>query len=226
MNFSEITQASVASRFPALKSRNTCRGFVIYQNRVVWFESHLELMVFFMLALLPEVATIREQPPAVTYQDGDILHHHTFDFLVIFRDGSRMYVAVKPAARVISSRIEHVLGLIATQMPPDKLVSIRLITDADFTYADRFNAIQAYDFCIDPVKEHDDAMTSLISEISGAVRIADLVTASGLGAMGFRSIVRLIAYRQLAAVKPGERITYDSFVRPVEGVAKSIAIVR
>ncbi len=91
---SQITQASVASRFPALKSRNTCRGFVIYQNRVVWFESHLELMVFFMLALLPEVATIREQPPAVTYQDGDTLHHHTFDFLVIFRDGSRMYLAV------------------------------------------------------------------------------------------------------------------------------------
>lgn len=226
MDFSEITQASVASRFPALKSRNTCRGFVIYQNRVVWFESHLELMVFFMLALLPGVATIQEQPPAVTYQDGETFHHHTFDFLVIFRDGGRMYVAVKPAARVISSRIEHVLGLIATQMSPDKFASIRLITDADFTYADRFNAIQAYDFCMDPIKEHDDAMTSLISEISGAVRIADLVSASGLGAMGFRSMVRLIAYRQLAAVKPGERITYDSFVRPVEGAAKSIAIAR
>lgn len=226
MNFSELTQASVASRFPALKSRNTCRGFVIYQNRVVWFESHLELMVFFMLALLPEVATIREQPPAVTYHDGDVVHQHTFDFLVIFRDGSRKYVAAKPAARVARSRIEHVLGFIAAQLSTESGTSVHLITDADFTYADRFNAIQAYDFCMDPIKEHDDAMTSLVSDISGTVRIADLVTASGLGAMGFRSIVRLIAYRQLAAVKPGERITYDSYVRPVEGAAKSIAIAR
>lgn len=224
MNYDNPPAPSRASRFPALKSRNTCRGFVIYQNRVVWFESHLELMVFFMLALLPEVATIQEQPNAVTYQDGETLHRHTFDFLVIFRDGSRKYVAVKPAARVASSRIEHVLGLIAAQLSPALGGSVHLITDADFTYADRFNATQAYDFCMDPVTEHDEAMTGLVSEITGAIRIADLVAASGLGAMGFRSIVRLIAYRQLSAVKPGERVTYDTFVRPVETAAVPIAI--
>ncbi|MGM4922161.1 hypothetical protein AB8A31_04575 [Tardiphaga sp. 804_B3_N1_9] len=223
MNYNNPPARSLASRFPALKSRETCRGFVIYQNRVVWFESHLELMAFFMLALLPEVATIQEQPNAVTYQDGETFHHHTFDFLVIFRDGRRKYVAVKAAARVASSRIEHVLGLIAAQLPPALGASVHLITDADFTYADRFNAIQAFDFCMDPVKEHDEAMTRLVSEITGAVRIADLVAASGLGAMGFRSVIRLIAYRQLAAVKPG-RVTYDTFVRPFETAAAPIAI--
>lgn len=215
---------SLASRFPALKSRETCRGFAIYQNRIVWFESHLELMVFFLLALLPEVATIREQPKAVAYLDGETAHGHTFDFLVIFRDGTYKWVAVKPAAKVASSRIEIVLGLIAAQGSVGKNGSVHLITDADFTYADRYNATQAYDFCMDPIQEHDDAMARLVSEVVGAVRIRDLVEASGLGAMGFRSVIRLIAHHQLAAVKAGERITHDTFVRPVQGPVKSIAI--
>lgn len=222
--FDNSPAPSLASRFPALKSRETCRGFVIYQNRVVWFESHLELMVFFLLALLPEVATIQEQPQAVAYLDGDTARGHTFDFLVIFRDGSRKYVAVKTFVLVKSSRIERVLGLIADQGVVGKNASVHLITDADFTYADRFNATQAYDFCMDPVQEHDEAMCRLVSEVVGAVRIRDLVEASGLGAMGFRSVVRLIAYHQLSAVKAGERITYETFVRPVAGQMKPIAI--
>jgi hypothetical protein len=50
VNFSFPPEASRASGIPALKSRKICRCFTIYQNRVVHFESHLELMVFFMLS--------------------------------------------------------------------------------------------------------------------------------------------------------------------------------
>jgi hypothetical protein len=64
-----------------------------------------------------------------------------------------------------------------------------------------------------PVAEHDEAITRLSEEMIGSVRIADLVKASGLGAMGFRSIIRLIVSQVLVPVKRGERLTYDTYVR-------------
>jgi hypothetical protein len=202
----------------ALKSRGSCRGFAIFQNRVIVFESHLELMVFFMLTLRMQTATVEDQPVAVTYWDGETLRRHTFDFLVINHDGSRMYVAVKPAKRVERSGIKTTLRLIAEQLPPGS-PSVHLVTDADFSYAARYNATQAFDFLRFPVKEHDEAVAALANEITTSVRIADLVEASGLGAMGFRAIVRLIVQRVFEPVNPKERITYDTFIRPVPPVA-------
>ncbi|WP_441255869.1 hypothetical protein [Tardiphaga sp. 285_C5_N1_2] len=196
-----------------MKSREICRGFAIYQNRVVHLESHLELMVFFMLALRPQTLTIEEQPPAVTYWDGASFRHHTFDFRVINRDESWEYVGVKPAALVVSSGIKTIFRQIAEQLPPGTAKAVHLVTDADFSYADRYNATMAFDFLRFPVAEHDEAITRLAAEMIGTVRIADLVKASGLGAMGFRSIIRLIVSQVLVQVKRDERITYDTYVR-------------
>lgn len=221
MIYTILPAASLASRFPALKSRETCRGFAIVQNRVVHFESHLELMVLFMLALRMETAKLLEQPTAFTYRDGEVLRRHTFDFLVITRDGRNKYVAVKPAARVARSGIKRTLGLIVAQLPLNSNTSVHLVTDADFTYADRYNATQAFDFCRFPNKPHDETMATIASEIVGSARIADLVEFSGLGAEGFRSIVRLIVNGQLAAASPRERITYASLVRPAPAMPLS-----
>lgn len=216
MNYSKPPKPSRASRRIALKSRGSCRGFAVFQNRVIVFESHLELMVFFMLTLRMQTATVEDQPAAVTYWDGETLRRHTFDFLVINHDGSRMYVAVKPAKRVERSGIKTTLRLIAEQSPPGS-PSVHLVTDADFSYAARYNATQAFDFLRFPVEEHDEAIAALATEITASVRIADLVEASGLGAMGFRSIVRLIVHRVFEPVNPKERITYELFIRPVAG---------
>ncbi len=118
MTYSIPPKKSRSSRKIPLKSRGSCRGFAIFQNRVVVFESHLELMVFFLLTLRPETATVEDQPPAVTYWDGETLRRHTFDFLVINHDGSRMYVAVKPAQRASSAPASRTtLRLVAAQSP-------------------------------------------------------------------------------------------------------------
>lgn len=215
MNYSVNPEESRASRKPALKSREICRGFAVFQNRVVYFESHLELMVLFMLTLRPQTLTIEEQPPAVTYWDGETYRRHTFDFLVINRDYSKEYVDVKSAARVLRSGINTQHRLISEQLPPGSVKALHLVTDDDFTYEDRYNATMAFDFFRNPVVEHDEAMTRLAAEVTGTVRIADLVKASGLGAMGFRSIVRLIYSGVFSQVKQGERITHDTDLRAV-----------
>lgn len=223
VNYDTLPAESLASRFPALKSRETCRGFAIVQDRVVHFESHLELIYLYILAIHPQTAKIIEQPEAVTYFDGETVRRHTFDFLIITHDGRRIYVAVKPAARVERSGIKRTLGFIVAQLPHGTNISVHLLTDADLTKADRYNANQAFDFCRFPVKEHDELMTRLMSDVTGDIRINDLVTISGLGAMGFRSIVRLIAYRKVALVKLGERVTYASMVRPAAGLESALA---
>ncbi|MCK7473396.1 MAG: hypothetical protein MZV49_07375 [Rhodopseudomonas palustris] len=110
---------------------------------------------------------------------------------------------------------KRLLRLIAAQLPPGT-ATVHLVTDADFSYAARYGATQAFDFSLRfPVEEHDQVMAARGSEISTSVRVADLVAASRLGAMGFRSIVRLIVHRVFEPVNPNERIAYDSFIRPV-----------
>lgn len=212
VDYSIPPEQSRSTRKIALKSRGSCRGFAVLDNRVVKFESHLELMVFFMLALRTQTAVIEEQPPAVTYWDGESWRSHTFDTHVIDRDASRMLIAVKPARNVERSGIKKTLCLIADQLPPGS-PSVRLVTDAHFSYVDRHNAMQAFDFLRFPVEEHDEAIAAMANDLVGAVRIADLVEASGLGAMGYRAAVRLIAQGVFAPVNRNERITYDTLVR-------------
>lgn len=213
MNYLVPPEKSRASRKPALTSREICRGSAIFQNRVVYFESHLELMVLYMLTLRPETLTIQEQPPAVIYLDGETHCRHTFDYRVIDRDYSEMLVDVKPAARVLRSGILTQHRLIAEQLSLGPVKSLHLVTDADFTRADRYNATMAFDFFRFPVAEHDEALTEFAAEITGAVQIADLVNASGLGAMAFRSIVRLIFSGVFVKVNPAERITHETYIR-------------
>jgi hypothetical protein len=212
MSFSEPTLPSLTSRQLSLKDRHVCRGFAVYQNRLLVFESHLELMVFYLLAMLPGVATIFDQPKAVEYiDDAGRLRHHTFDFLIVMHDGTRIYIAVKPSARVIKSGIQHTIELIAGQLPVGTADSIKLITDADFTRADRFNASQAFECSRFPIAEHDDLVDRITAEMIGAVRINDLVEVSGVGGGAFRAVVRLISRGIFAPAATG-RITPESYV--------------
>ena len=213
MNFSEPTLPTVATRLPALRSRGSARGFAVHQNRVVVFESHLELMVLFLLAVMPSVAQIIDQPPAVTYtDDAGIARRHTFDFLVYLTDGTRIYVAVKPAEKVERSGIRRTVELIAQQLPPAIADRIVIVTDTDFTRVDRYNAQQAFECLRFPISADDDLIERMTSTLLGSVKIADLVSASGLGGTGFRAVVRCIATGMLVPVTLQFRITPDSYV--------------
>ncbi|MDA9509424.1 hypothetical protein XI09_33270 [Bradyrhizobium sp. CCBAU 11386] len=198
---------------PALKSRGSCRGFAIHQNRTVVFESHLELMVMFLFAIRPDVAEIIDQPASVSFIDRDgKLRRHTFDFLIILAGGLKIFIAVKPEKRVAQSGIRQTISLIAEQLAPGIADQIALITDRDFTRADRFNAQQAFECARFPIPEHDDLIDRMTENMIGSAKIADLVDTSGLGGMGFRAVVRLLARRVLAPTQPSRRITPDSYV--------------
>jgi hypothetical protein len=213
MNFSEPTLPTVASRLPKLKFRGSCRGFAVCDNRVLVFESHLELMVLLMLWMKMQVVQIIDQPPPVTYVDdfGEP-HRHTFDFFITLADGTRIFIAVKPVAKLVSSGLPRKVELIAEQLEPGVADRIHIITDADFTYADRYNAVQMYECSRFPVPEHDEVIDRITGDMLGAVKIADLVDTAGLGGAGFRAVIRLITEGVLIPALPRRRITPDSHV--------------
>lgn len=175
------------------------------------FESHLELMVIWLLAAMPEVATIVDQPPPVPYLDhAGVERTHTFDFLVTMRDGRRLFIAVKPAKRAGKALI--VAKAIAAQLKPGIADEVHVVTDAAFTRTERHNAALIAQCARFPVTEHDETIDRITARMTGAVRIGHLVETSGLAGMGFRAIIRLVGSGLLQPVATRQRLTTDSYV--------------
>ena len=208
----DVTKASKGHQSGSLVIRT--RG--AEAGRIVRVESGLEGQVLNVLAGLPGVVDIEEQPPAVEYAGLDgRTKRKTFDFRVTLDDGSRVAVEVKPAAIAARTKLLDELRCLARSMPSSFADSIRLITDDDVDPVARYNAgtIQRYSREADP--EADDKAAALAADLNGAVEIQAAVTSLGLGHRGFGAVVRLIARRRLQLVQH-ERITYRAVVKSVE----------
>ena len=110
---------SVASRRPALRSRGSCRGWIIdpITNREIVFESSLERGLAEMLCARRDIRAVIDQPPAISYVTPDgRTHRHVFDFLATTTSGQRIAFAVKPEAKIGSSGIQHSVALIENQV--------------------------------------------------------------------------------------------------------------
>ncbi|WP_316206805.1 MULTISPECIES: hypothetical protein [unclassified Bradyrhizobium] len=212
------TSPSLGSRHPALRSRYSSTGFMVEEGRVVNFESRPERFAGEAFAMDPAIAFILEQPPRVAYRDGGTVLHHTFDFYTEKACGTRTLTAIKHSRRVERSGIRRIVKLIAEQIGRRAADEIALMTELDFSASERFNAELAHEVKRFPVRAHDEHVRQVAAEIQGVVTVSDIVALSGLGAEGFRSIVRLIAsqFFQLAA---DVRIDYGARIRRRESVS-------
>lgn len=207
------TRPSLGSREPALRSRAASTGFVVEDECVINFESRLERYAGEVFALDPEIANFVEQPPRISYRDGASLFHHTFDFLTVRATGRRTLVAIKHSRRVVSSGIRRVIGMIAEQAGRSVADEIALMTELDFSPNERFNAELSHEIRRHPVPEHDDHLRQVTAGVQGVVTVRDVVSLSGLGAYGFRAVVRLLAARFFLPAEKDCRIDYDARIR-------------
>lgn len=210
-------QASVASRNLPRNFKGSFHAFIPDPviNRVVTGESGLEGGFYLLLRTDPRVAWIWDQPPPVEYVDEDgVVHEHTFDYLAVLHDGRRIAFAVKPAIKVASTGIERVLELIRAQLDPAFATSVVLRTEAHIT-ADRVHNAR---MILDAFQRRDEAhlarVLALLDDVTGAVRIADLVEASGLEGHALPAIAGLIGDGLLTLSRHG-RITMGASVIPV-----------
>lgn len=209
------TGDSIASRRPPARSRGFCRGSVVdfAANRALVYESGLERDFACMLMADRRVVRIHDQPPAVVYETPDgHLRKHTFDFLVTLRDGLRVAFAVKPSVRVGKSGIEDVLALVRRQAPKGFADRFLLRTEQHITKDRAFNARWILRARRGRNQTDVAAMAERVATLNGRARLADIVTASGLGARGRNALVCLID-EGAVELETNNRIGDGSFVR-------------
>ena len=206
--------ASIASRRPALRSRGSCRGWIIdpTNNREIVFESNLERGLAEMLCARRDISQVVDQPPAVDYTTSDgLARRHVFDFLAITTGKQRIAIAVKPATKVQSSGIETVVSLIEKQVGNRFADRYVIRTEAHITRDRVFNARLILRSRNHQSEDDQKVILALVPMAASSTQIAALVNGSGLGARGFNAIIGLIDLGILRHVAHG-RIDYASHV--------------
>ncbi|GJD77367.1 hypothetical protein [Methylobacterium gregans] len=207
-------QLSRASRKPSLRSKGSLRGaFVIPgELRQILVESRIEKTCALWLSTLSDVVQLDDQPAAVHFVRPDgTLNQHTFDFLAHFSNGRRIFFAVKDEARAVKYDAMGFLAHIAPQIPKSRADGVMLYTERTISPAAQHNASLFHAVQRDREHPADAVVGDVIATIQGAVQIADIVRASGYGALAFRAVVRLIQQRVLL-LTADERIDYATRV--------------
>jgi hypothetical protein len=200
------------SREIDLHSKANVRGFFDVNGFMTWFESGTERKIGLHFKAMKEIVDIVEQPARVYFVDDEgITRHHTFDWLLIKADGTKVLVAVKPAALVEKSGIDRIVELVAEQISTATADFVLLVTDKDLTPIDRFNSELIYRAQKSKSPKDDKAVAQLAKKLRGETTIADLVDAVGAGGNGFFAVVRAIAAGRLVPTNYRD-IDYDLVV--------------
>lgn len=210
---------SLTSRHVHSRSRGACRPSIVggAEPREIMCESGLEKKVAHFLLTHPQVADLREQPPAVRWTDAaGVAHRHTFDFLATLKDGRKIAVAVKPKAVADRKRLVEILAMIAAQLPRGFANGVLLLTDADLPRDVVHNSTLLHHARRAPDPDLDATVLAL-AKATPVATIGALIRDSGRGGAAFRSITRMIANGLITVIGHG-RIGYATQVAVADDV--------
>lgn len=174
-------------------------------------ESNTELRVALVILARPGVVALENQVPFPWKQpNGNTATHH-FDFRVLMVNGARRAVMVKSEYRRQQSKVRRELELIAAQVPTEFAEEVVVMTERDLDPIELFNAELMHEMRR-PDFEADAGARRVINSLVATAQIEALVSAIGLGARGFRAIVRLIRSHDLELVG-NSRISHDAYIR-------------
>lgn len=209
-----LPAASRAERQIAAASKGHCTAHAVLgrgAGQRVQAESSLELSHLFILNADPSIAELREQ---VRFRYGPAdEREHVFDVLSARTSGARIAYTVKPEARLRSGRFLTEMGVVAWWVREKRFADdLRLLTDADVDPVDLHNArIIAAVRDADP--EADAAARQVAEALVGGLALRELTLATGLGARGYRALLRLVGSGALRPARR-ERITPLTIVLP------------
>ncbi|NKL74263.1 hypothetical protein GFM09_34550 [Rhizobium leguminosarum bv. viciae] len=126
------------ARNVARNSKVSYRGNLIFCSRQVQHESRIEKNVAQIVITWPELVNIWSQQPRVKYPDENgECHYHTFDYLVLLRDGRRIAISVKPESRRENeeAKLKQIVSV-----PQSQFDEAFVFTDAQATRTATFNA--------------------------------------------------------------------------------------
>ena len=181
------------------------------ESRALDFWSYTEFQWGLVIQARPGVVDLANQVPFRWRDAGGVMRTHNFDFVAYMADGSRTAIMVKASMRLQSDRLCREQQAIASQVTRDFADRVVVMTEKHIDRVELFNAELMHEMRRpDPVP--DAAARRAVQDLVGAVRVRDLVDHIGLGADGFRAIVRLVRSRELDLVERA-RLTHDALVR-------------
>jgi len=181
------------------------------EGYTVGYDSNTEMKCMLVLLARPNVAGLESQVHFQSLDADGKTGNHFFDFRVLMADGKRVAIMVKSEYRRNQSKVQNELAEIAARVPRSFAHQVVVMTERDIDPVEYFNAEMMHEMRrSDP--DADAAARRLLGEIVGAVRVQDLVDAIGLGARGFRAVVRLLRSHELELTL-NVRITHEAYVR-------------
>jgi len=180
------------------------------EGRTMDIESNTELRVALVTIARSDVVGLENQVPFNWVGPGGKSATHHFDFRVLMADGRRRAIMVKSEYRRRQLKVQKELAQIAAQVTPDFADDVVVMTERDIDPIELFNAEMMHEMRrADP--EADAAARRAVGEIFASVQVQDLVEAIGLGARGFRAVVRLIRSHELTLINK-VRIAHEAYV--------------
>lgn len=134
-----------------------------------------------------------EQPFTLRYIDRlGRQRRYTFDYLVTRRDGRRIAIEVKHAARARLPKVLEKIREAAKHAVPKYADEVRVFTDRHYTRVQYENAEQLLNCRKHPDPEADALMEGTIRKFHGEITVADLVKLSELGNRAYPAVVRAL----------------------------------
>lgn len=181
------------------------------EGYTVGYDSNTEMKWMLVLLARPDVVRIESQMIFQWLDADGKAGKHFFDFRVGMADGKRVAIMVKSEYRRRQAKVQTELAEVAARVPRSFADEVVVMTERDIDPVEYFNAEMMHEMRR-PDPDADAAVRRLLGEIVGAVRIKDLVDAIGLGARGFRAVVRLLRSHELELTL-NVRITHETHVR-------------
>ncbi|MGZ9720303.1 hypothetical protein [Rhizobium miluonense] len=209
---------SLGNRKPSPKSPFNYRGNQpsLDGQRIMYFESSVELKAGRIFRASRDVQELREQWPTVDYlgHDGQ-RHKHTFDYWVRRADGKRVAIAAKPFERLLELGTLRILRQIQRMGIPQYADSVSVVTEAFANDDDDANA----GWILVSRENYNEgeylAARELVTNITGAVRFWDLLRGAPIPGHRRTAIWNLIDEGLLQPLERG-RITDVSLLVPAK----------
>ena len=172
-------QPSTASRSVPIRTKGSFRvdRVLLRENRVLSSESMVEANVAAVVETLPNVASLRDQWPCVSYVDEHgIEREHTFDFHVTLVTGRRIAICVKPFDKVQESGLLNVLRLIKQQSALGRFADeVVILTERDVENGRARNAREILRARRMRNEREVEAARAAVASVWGSVRFHDLL---------------------------------------------------
>ena len=175
-----------AARQVAMGARNHFSGTLVCgddEGQAIDVESHLEMQVGLVMLARQDVVHLEPQVPSPWVDRHGARRTHFFDFRLTLRDGTRVALIVKPAAKAQDPGFRDITARVAAHVTPAVADRVFVITERDLDPIELHNA-ELLHSCRAPDPEVDATARRLALNICGAARIDTLTRTMGRAVAG------------------------------------------